>query len=261
VIKLNSNDDLDSLTIRLTSLEDEINRIKKSLISAQVTPPSVDEKSTIIPIESARYNYTELQLDIFIQLLIQLSHPKPNRTYELFINELAQITGKKYNYNYIQEIVQEMEPQLFEVNHKQYQVFDSIEYRNGQGYILFNFSKLILPSLFALRARYTLSQLKLAFRLSSKYAKRIYLYCLSKQSTTNEHKMSIQQFKSMLNIIDTGGHEKFYNISDLKRSVLDLSVKAINKRTNLQINYFLIKRGRSFEHIVFQTKGKPQREV
>ena len=212
-------------------------------------------------ITTARYEYTELQLDIFFYLLSQLRKESPDSIYEVVVKDLSNLTGKEYHYAYLREATEQMGSRMFEVETdqslKQMWMFDRVEYIKGTGRIQIEFTKSIRPYLFELKDNFTSFQLYSALRLSSKYAKRIYAICSQWKDVGETKKVTIQELKKMLYIVDNKGNEKFKQIGEFKRFVLDEAVKQINERTDLNIDYRLEKQGRSFTNIAFQVKSQP----
>ena len=212
-------------------------------------------------ITTARYEYSELQLDIFFYLLSQLRKESPDKVYEIIVKDLSNLTGKEYHYAYLREATEQMGSRIFEVETdqslKQMWMFDRVEYMKGTGRIQIEFTNSIRPYLFELKDNFTSFQLYSALRLSSKYAKRIYAICSQWKDIGETKKTTIQELKKMLYVVDSKGNEKFKQIGEFKRFVLDESVRQINERTDLHISYTLEKQGRSFKSIAFQVKSQP----
>ena len=212
-------------------------------------------------ITTARYEYSELQLDIFLYLLSMLKKDKTDGVYEIVVKDLSAMTGKEYKYGYLRKATEEMGSRMFEVStaksYKQLWMFQRVEYMIGEGRIEIEFANPIKPYLFDLKDNFTSFQLYAALRLSSKYAKRIYALCSQWKDKGQTQTFSIDEFKRMLTLVDDKGNEKFERLSDFKRFVLDESVKQINQHTDLEISYTLQKRGRSFNSITFTVKAQP----
>jgi len=64
---------------------------------------------------NARYEYTELQLDLFFFLVSKLRKDQKSDTYELNIKELSTLTGKKYDLAYLRKATEDMGSRMFEV--------------------------------------------------------------------------------------------------------------------------------------------------
>lgn len=209
---------------------------------------------------NARYEYTELQLDLFFFLVSKLRKDQKSDTYELNIKELSALTGKKYDLAYLRKATEDMGSRMFEVEtperHIQLWMFRSVEYLKGLGIIEVSLSDKIIPYLFELQSNFTSYGLASALRLTSKYAKRIYPICSQWKDLGETKKHDIQDFKRMLGLLDDKGLDKMPRTSDFRKSVLDIAVKQINEHTELHISYELEKRGKTFKNITF--KVRPQ---
>lgn len=209
---------------------------------------------------NARYEYTELQLDIFFFLVSKLRKDQQSAVYELNIKELSTLTGKQYHLPYLRKATEDMGSRMFEVDtperHMQLWMFRSVEYVKGTRIIEVSLSDKIMPYLFDLKNNFTSYGLASALRLSSKYAKRIYPICSQWKDLGETKKYDIQDFKKMLGLLDDKGNDKANRISDLRSKVLDIAVKQINEHTELHINYKLEKVGKTFKNITFTVKAQ-----
>ena len=214
---------------------------------------------------NARYEYTELQLDLFFFLISKLRKDQKSDTYELDIRELSILTGKQYHLPYLRKATEDMGSRMFEVEtperHMQLWMFRSVEYVKGTRIIEVTLSDKILPYLFNLQNNFTSYELAAALRLSSKYAKRIYPLCSQWKDKGETKKYDIEDFKKMLGLVDDKGNDKAARISDLKSKVLDIAVKQINEHTELHVNYSLEKKGKAFKNIVFTVKPQALAET
>jgi plasmid replication initiation protein len=212
-------------------------------------------------ITTARYEYSELQLDLLFYLLSMLRKEKTDGVYEIVVKDLSDMTGKEYKYGYLRKATEEMGSRMFEVStaksYKQLWMFQRVEYMIGEGRIEIEFTNPIKPYLFDLKDNFTSFQLYAALRLSSKYAKRIYALCSQWRDKGQTQTFSLDELKKMLALIDDKGNEQYRQIGQFKQFVLDESVKQINQHTDLQIDYTLQKRGRSFQNITFNIKAQP----
>jgi plasmid replication initiation protein len=214
---------------------------------------------------NARYEYTELQLDLFFFLISKLRKDQQSAVYELNIKELAELTGKQYHLPYLRKATEDMGSRMFEVEtperHIQLWMFRSVEYIKGTRIIEVSLSEKILPYLFDLKSNFTSYGLASALRLTSKYAKRIYPICSQWKDLSETKKYDIQEFKKMLGLLDDKGNDKANRISDLRSKVLNIAVKQINEHTELNISYELEKRGKTFKNITFKVKSQALAET
>lgn len=214
---------------------------------------------------NARYEYSELQLDLFFFLVSKLRKEQKNTTYELNIRELSELTGKKYNASYLHKATADMGSRVFEVftekTYEQLWMFQRVKYLLGQGIIEIKLTEDILPYLFDLKENFTSYELASALRLTSKYAKRIYQLCSQWKDKGETRKYDLQDFKKMLGLLDEKGNGKIKQIGQLREKVLDVAVKQINEHTELHISYSLEKKVRTFKNIVFTVKPQALAET
>jgi plasmid replication initiation protein len=214
---------------------------------------------------NARYEYTELQLDLFFFIISKLRKDEKDTIYQLDIRELSSLTGKRYNGAYLHKATADMGSRMLEVEdakeYRQIWMFQQIRYIKGEGIIEFNLTKYVLPYLFQLKNNFTSYELAAALRLTSKYAKRIYQICSQWKDLGETKKYDLQDFKKMLGLLDEKGNEKMERISQLREKVLDVAVKQINEHTELNVSYTLEKRGKTFKNITFIVKPQALAET
>ena len=214
---------------------------------------------------NARYEYTQLQLDLLFFIISKLRKGETDTVYRLDIQELSSLTGKRYNGAYLQKATADMGSRMLEVEDaKEYQqlwMFQRIRYLKGQGIIEFDLTRHILPYLFELKNNFTSYALAAALRLTSKYAKRIYPLCSQWKDLGETKRYDIEEFKRMLGLLDEKGNDKAERISDLKSKVLDIAIKQINEHTELHVSYKLEKQGKAFKNIIFTVKSQALAET
>ncbi|RYC66211.1 replication initiation protein [Spirosoma sordidisoli] len=218
-------------------------------------------------ITNARYEYSEMQLDIFLYLLSSLRKDQPDGVYEISVGEMSKLTGKKYNYQQLRLATEGMGSRMFEIPNetdkkgrqvwRQMWMFDRVDYVHGTGIIEIEFTRTIQPYLFDLKANFTSFQLYSALRLGSKHAKRIYTLCSQWKDKGQTPEYVIEEFKRTIGLINDKGDMEYAEITMFKKFVLDIAVKQINEHTDLEIGYTLRKRGRSFQNITFTVKAQP----
>lgn len=214
---------------------------------------------------NARFEYTELQLDLFFFIISKLRKGDKDTVYQLDITELSSLTGKRYNGAYLHKATADMGSRMLEVEdakeYRQIWMFQQIRFLKGQGIIEFDLTRHVLPYLFDLKNNFTSYELAAALRLTSKYAKRIYQLCSQWKNLGETKKYDILDFKRMLGLVDDKGTDKMPRISDFKASVLDLAAKQINEHTELHVSYTLEKKGKAFKNIVFTVKPQALAET
>lgn len=215
-------------------------------------------------ITSGRYDFTACQLDIIFMLLSSL---KENElVYRIYAKDIELLTGREWNYQQLKKATEDIGSRMFEIeksdSYKQIWLFQSVEYLTGQGAFEVLISEPAKPLFFELKNNFTHFQLKSVLNCSSSYAKRLYmLACQWRTIGKFPRPIPILELKKMLGLIDKKGNEQLERISQFKERVLDMAKKQINEHTDLNFDYELYKKGRSFEFIqifVDASKNKPK---
>lgn len=219
----------------------------------------------------ARYEYSEIQLDILFYAMACLKKDKDGKAvlnYELDVAELENLRQKKIDTSRLQEIIEGMGNKPLSVRTPDmtdpedfYSVwlFQGAKYLKGKKVLKVRLSDLIVPYLFDLSKSFTSIQLQSILLMTSKYAKRIYQICAQwKNSRNGESKIfKIDEFKEMIGI----GENEYRQIGELKRYVLQIAVKQINLYSDLKIDYEFIKKGRSFVQIKFSIEDQKAPQI
>ncbi|CAI8931852.1 replication initiation protein [Pseudomonas sp. IT-P4] len=104
-----------------------------------------------------------------------------------------------------------------------------VKYREGQGCVELGFSPTVLPHLTMLNKEFTSYQLKQIGSLSSFYSVRLY-ELMSQFLKLKQRECTLTQVREML---DLG--EKYPNVKDLRRWVIDPALAELNKNTDLAV--------------------------
>ena len=219
----------------------------------------------------ARYEYSEIQLDILFYVMACLRKDKDDRAvlnYELDVAELENLRQKKIHTSRLQEIIEGMGNKPLSVRTPDmtdpddfYSVwlFQGAKYLKGKKVLKVRLSELIVPYLFDLSKSFTSIQLQSILLMTSKYAKRIYQICAQwKNSRNGESKIfEIDNFKEMIGI----DSNEYKQIGQLKTSVLQIAVKQINQYSDLKVSYEFIKKGRAFVQIKFTIEDQKAPQI
>ena len=204
---------------------------------------------------SARFEYSELQLNLFFFIISKLRKSQDSLIYRLDITELSEVTKTQYHLPHLIESVKGMMKQVFSHNTERgpanFIMLEEVVYLTGTKIIEITLTKTVLPHLFDLKNKFTTLGLQAALRLTSKYSKRIYQLCSQWKDLGKTKKYEIQDLKKMLGLIDEEGNEKLKGYKDFRKVVLDFAVKQINEHTELFITYAPLKEGRSVKYITF----------
>jgi plasmid replication initiation protein len=230
------------------------------------TPATTLEIRQHNAITTARYEMTACEMDIVFYLLSLLrKEDRIGTFYRVKVMELQNLTGRQWNYQQFLEATSTLRTReyVFEDGKRLLQVglLASAEYLKGEGVIELEISEKMRPYLIDLKRNFTSFRLQAAFSLSSKYAKRIYQIASQWKDKSETRVFSLHDFKIMLALKDPKGvePEQYSKVSMFQKYVLDVAVKQINQHTDLNIDYKLLKKGRSFESIQFSiNQQQPQ---
>jgi plasmid replication initiation protein len=217
-------------------------------------------------ITNARYEMSALEMDVFFILLSKLKKDDaPKTLYRIYVKEVEEITGRTWNYQQFREATERFGSRVFEIDVSvdrflQLWMLASVEYHFGEGYFELEISEKARPYLIELKENFTVYDLYSALSLTSKYAKRIYQLA-SQWKDIGRKTFLIEDIKEMLHLKDPKGKEpeQYKQIVELKKYVLEVAKEQINRSTDIELDYRLIKKGRSFKSIEFFIKVKKQK--
>jgi len=215
-------------------------------------------------ITSGRYDFTSCQLDIVFMVLASLKEGELN--YKIHTSDIELITGRKWNISQLTNSTEQLLTRMFEVEtedrYRQFVLFQYFDYLKGTRTIEVKLSEVALPYFFELKNNFTHFQLKSVLGCTSSYAKRLYmLACQWRVIGKFPKPIPIIELKQMLGLVDKKGNQQYERISQFQERVLDVAKKQINEQTDINFDYELYKRGRSYEYIqiyVGMSKDKPQ---
>lgn len=127
-----------------------------------------------------------------------------------------------------------------------------VRYREGQGCVELGFSPTVLPHLTMLNKEFTSYQLKQIGSLSSFYAVRLY-ELMSQFLKLGERSCTLEKLRQML---DLG--EKYQDVKDMRKRVLDPALKELNARTDLAVTAEPMRQGRKITGFSFTISKNDQ---
>lgn len=120
-----------------------------------------------------------------------------------------------------------------------------IRYKDGQGAVELGFSPTVLPQLTMLNKEFTSYQLRQIGSLSSFYAIRLY-ELMAQFFKLGTRECTLEQLRQMLDLGD-----KYENIKDLRKRVLDPAIKEVNRHTDISVVAEPIRKGRAITGFSF----------
>lgn len=224
----------------------------------------------------ARFSLSACQLDIYFYLLSILRlNDEPEKKYDIYVTNIAELTGREWNYQQLREATKDLLGKIIEFNDSegnfcQTALISSAKYVKGSGCVRVTVSYLIRPLLWELKNRYTSFQLYCALAMTSKFAKRIYLLCSEWKNNVVDGKnvafsktYTVEELRYMLGLSDPKGEEpdQYQRWSDFKLNILQTSKSQINKYSDLKINYKADKLGRSYQLVQFSIKKNNEHQL
>ncbi len=208
-------------------------------------------------ITSGRYDYSACMLDILFMVLSGLEVGKLE--YTIHVQDIETITGRKWNLKQLREATESIGSRMFEIETpeqiRQIWLFSNVDYILGTGSFTVGINPKASPYFFELKNNFTALQLKSVLNCSSKYAKRLYAIACQWRSVGSK-RFEIEELKKMLGLIDKKGNEQFVEITAFKKFVLEIAKKQINENTDIEIDFELKKRGRSFHWITLHINSQ-----
>ena len=213
-------------------------------------------------ITSGRYDYSAVMMDILFMVLSSLEVGKLD--YNIHVADIEAITGRKWNLKQLREATESIGSRMFEVETKekisQIWLFSNVDYILGTGSFTVGLNPKATPYFFELKNNFTAMQLKSVLNCSSKYAKRLYGMACQWRSVGSK-RFEIEELKKMLGLIDKKGNEQYEKVSQFKERVLDLAKTQINENTDIEIDFELKKRGRSFHWVTLHIDSRKFKQL
>lgn len=206
----------------------------------------------------------------FLFAKISKSH-KDETVYNLDINELQKLTGEKPNlYRYIDSI-KRLRKITFEIETDEYVLIDGVlssaKFIKGKGVMQVKISSDMKPFLLDVVSNYNEHQLYSIMRLTSKHAKKLYLFFNGHRPTggslrTVLEMQTIEDFKIQTGYINTEtGEELYKNWHDFNKGVLKVAKEQINALSNIKIAYKTQKFGREVFWIEWYIENKNNQDL
>ncbi len=218
-------------------------------------------------ITSGRYDYASSMLDILFMVLSSLEVGKLE--YIIHSSDIETITGRKWNLRQLRESTESIGSRMFEVEWtdengrkriRQMWLFEYVEYVEGSSSFKVKINETARPYFFELKNNFTAMQLKSVLNCSSKYAKRLYGIACQWRSVGSK-RFEIVELKKMLGLIDKKGNEQYTEITAFRKEVLEIAKKQINEHTDIEIDFELKKRGRSFHWVTLHINSQKFKQL
>ncbi|EJN1766776.1 replication initiation protein [Salmonella enterica] len=131
-------------------------------------------------------------------------------------------------------------------------VQNRVQYLKGEGKVQITFSDSVMPYLTQLKGQFTKVIIKNVSSLSSTHSIRIY-ELLQQFRSTGDRTISIDDFRSMLNLSD-----KYKDFKALNRALIKPAIAELNEKSDLAVTVETIKEGRTVVALRFKFKEDKQ---
>jgi hypothetical protein len=201
-------------------------------------------------ITSARYDFSQMQKDFMYHFIEKMNkHMTKDRDYirDLFGNLIIEMNLKDIvkgeNYTQMLDAIKDLQKRTISYHYNRadgtYDVtthlIASLVHKRGTGKITLKTTEESLPFISFLGEGFTSYNKVVALSLPSYYAKRMYELCC-RWKDKGFYRTTLKEFRKMMMVED-----KFSNVSDLKKNVIDLSEKMLSKDADLTFTYALRK--------------------
>ena len=136
---------------------------------------------------------------------------------------------------------------------------NEVTYVNDKGMVVMYLNRNVISMISRLEANFTQYLLEQVSDFKSKYSIRLYELLIKYRDIGASKKFEIAELRSKLGLEDT----EYSTMSNFKSRVLDVAIKEINDKADIQIKYEQFKEGRKVSHILFKfvkKKEKKQKE-
>lgn len=124
---------------------------------------------------------------------------------------------------------------------------DGVKYWDGEAKVTLSFSNKVIPYLTKQHREFTTYQLKQISKLNTAYAIRFYELLIQFINTEEKERyISLEKLRTRLEIENQ--YKRFY---DLKKYIIDPSIKDINEKTDLCVDWDVLKKGCVITGILF----------
>lgn len=200
----------------------------------------------------ASYKLTLIEQRLMLYCISKLNPQEPQQkqtiTVEDFIKQFPDIKPNNA-YKQIKTAIDELGDRWIKVKDPKYteefRWIQSKKYYTDEGTAVIEFSNAVMPYLCQLEKQFTNYQLRNISGFKRIYSIRLY-ELLTQYKTLKSRTISLLDLREALQL-----DSKFTVWADLNRYVINPSVKEINKKSDLEVYYRPLRKGRSIESIEF----------
>lgn len=210
----------------------------------------------------ARYRLTLQEKRIVLWLSSQVtSFDEDFKEHHLSVKEFADMTNTQGEnlYTNLQIITRRLMQRIITIRpigeKRLIQVawLGAADYKIDKGIVSLSFHPHLKPFFLKLKDNFTKINFSDVMCLQSIHSTRIY-ELLKQKEYVGERIIKLEDLRDICGI----SSEKYKQINDLQRYVLNISQREINEKTDIEISYSMIKEGRKYVAVEFKIKNKDQ---
>jgi plasmid replication initiation protein len=200
----------------------------------------------------ASYKLTLVEQRLMLFCISKLNPQKPEQKQTIRVSEFLQQfqdMDKKSVYYQLQKAIDDIYERSIKVKDpkrtKEFRWIQSKEYFSDKATAIIEFSNAVMPYLCQLEKQFTQYQLRNISAFKRTYSIRLY-ELLTQYRTLKKRLITVSDLRNLL-LLD----QKFSVWGELKRKVIDPSIEEINSKSDLKIEYIMLKTGRAVTSIEF----------
>ncbi len=208
----------------------------------------------------AGYKLSLNEQRLILSAIAQLDGRKPPpKSYEFIINAASFSETFNIPIKQAYETLEDASSKLYERDIKTYdrtaktrerfRWVDRVKYWDGEAKVTLSFSPWVLPYLTMLHQQFTSYELKQISQLNTAYAIRFY-ELLVQFIKTGERYITLEKFRDLLELKDQ--YQRFF---DLKKRIIEPSIIEINRKTDLTVEWDVMKKGKNITGLIFVFQG------
>lgn len=219
---------------------------------AQIVPKMKDNLLVSNELVNAVYNYSALEINIMLHLIHEVQK-RDTENVRLMISQLIDDpAGGDYTNVKIActQLLKKPLTYYSEINQSWFicNIITSATIGKNTGLIHCTVHPKIKQAMQAIKSNYTRIETQTILNLRSKHAKKLYML-LCKFRKTGVYYVAVDDFRKL-----TDTSNKYEQINDLKKRVIDPALNEINAMSEYQVNYEFTKVGRQLNEIIFSFK-------
>jgi plasmid replication initiation protein len=152
-----------------------------------------------------------------------------------------------------QIILNDPDPDNPKIKQRKMNWMSHIDYFPGDGKVILQFSKGIIPYLSELSKNFTRYKLTSVTKFKSTYSIRLY-ELLIQWLSIGKRELDVELLKKQLQV-----EANYPRVTDLKKWVVDVAVQEINQHSNIEVKYTQRKAGRIITHFLFTFGEKAEK--